>query len=62
MSDDEIVRAISMNTVMAVVFSRMGQRDKAQLFVTHAIRLIAANYAACKRWMDSRTKLDQLVA
>lgn len=56
MTDNEIVKAISMNTALAVVFSAMGQRDKAQLFVTHAIRLIATNYAACKRWMDERGK------
>jgi hypothetical protein len=61
MSDTEIVKAITLNTAMAVVFSMMGQKDKAQLFITHSCRLIVANYAACKRWMDERTK-QQLIA
>lgn len=54
MSDEEIVKAISLNCAFAVVLSKIGQREKAQLFVTHALRLIVSNYAACKRWMDER--------
>jgi hypothetical protein len=46
---------------MAVAFSMMGQKDKAQLFIAHSIRLIVTNYAACKRWMDERTR-QQLIA
>jgi hypothetical protein len=61
MSDTEIVKAITLNTAMAVAFSMMGQKDKAQLFIAHSIRLIVTNYAACKRWMDERTR-QQLIA
>jgi len=61
MSDTEIVKAITLNAAMAVVLSMVGQKDKAQLFIAHSICLIAANYAACKRWMDERTKQQLIV-
>lgn len=59
MSDEEIVKAITMNLVLAVILSRLQQKDKARLFTVHAIRLIAANRAACERWMERR-KTQQL--
>jgi hypothetical protein len=61
MNDEEIVKAISMNTALAVVFSRVGLKEKAQLFINHALRLIAANYAACKRWVDKELAIREQV-
>ncbi|HEX7334239.1 MAG TPA: hypothetical protein VF290_22225 [Pyrinomonadaceae bacterium] len=60
MGDEEIVKAISRNCGIAVMFSIIGRREKALLFTDHALRLIAANYAACKRWMEKRNEHDIL--
>jgi hypothetical protein len=54
MNDEGIVKAITANLVLAVILSKLKQQDKARLFTCHAIRLIAANRAACERWMEQR--------
>lgn len=68
MSDEQIVKAITQNVVLATVFhavSRVAIQAKAeqkaehlkslsQQFMTHAIKLLATHKEAVQRWMDTR--------
>jgi hypothetical protein len=54
MTDDEIARSIARECGVAVFLSLVGRKEKAQLFIVHVLRVVAANRAAVERWMETR--------
>lgn len=54
MADDKIARSIARECGVAIMLSLIGRKEKAQLFINHVLRVIAANKSAVERWMETR--------
>lgn len=54
MTDNEIARQIARECGVAIVLSLIGKKQKARLFISHILRVVAANKDAVERWMEAR--------
>lgn len=54
MTDEQIVKAITRQFVVATILGKLSLHAKAQLFTVHALRLITTHRQACERWMKQR--------
>ena len=59
-TDDEIVQQITRQCVVAVFLSLLGKKEKAQLFIIHVLRVVAANKDAVERRMKARQLAPRL--